>query len=257
VNQPVTLDETDWLRFTDAVEASFDVGSRQQFFVWTQSAVQGLVPHQILICGFKDNLSQTMLMQHFSASRYFRNEHFEAISDPESGIMGGLLAASAEQQDPIVFSPPLGAGVAPRALDLQVQTNELQNLAAALITGTDGQVLAFYGFARVSRVFDHALRRRIELMAPHVHSTFVRVLGKERDAAQASDTRSGSIVTPRQVEILLLIRDGKTNAEIAALLACSQWTIKNHIQNILRRLDTNSRAHALVRAMRLGILRPD
>jgi len=33
--------------------------------------------------------------------------------------------------------------------------------------------------------------------------------------------------------------------------------VKNHIQNILRRLSTSSRAHAISRAMSLGILRPD
>jgi DNA-binding CsgD family transcriptional regulator len=64
-------------------------------------------------------------------------------------------------------------------------------------------------------------------------------------------------VTPRQEEILNLIKSGKTNSEIAELLDCSPWTIKNHIQAILRKLDSNTRTHAIARAMSLGILNPD
>jgi transcriptional regulator EpsA len=257
VNRPSTLQELDWDRFTEAVEASFQVASRPQFFVWTQSALQGLVPHEILLCGFRETGKQSMLLQHFSTSRYFRQEHADAIADPEGGLMHRLDLAAAETGSSIVFSPLKENAEMLRPLDRLVEANELLNLAVALITGIDGSVLAYYGFARVSGTLDGLLRQRIELVLPHVHSTFVRVLTSERDAAAPTDNRAGRIVTPRQVEILMLIRDGKTNAEIADVLACSQWTIKNHIQNILRRLNTNSRAHALVRAMRLGILRPD
>jgi DNA-binding CsgD family transcriptional regulator len=69
--------------------------------------------------------------------------------------------------------------------------------------------------------------------------------------------RSGRVVTQRQEEILNLIKTGKTNAEIALALDCSPWTVKNHIQAILRKLDSNSRAHAVSRAISLGVLRAD
>ena len=54
MKQSLRLDEEDRHRFSDAVEASFEVSSRPQFFVWTQSAMQSLVPHQILICAWGD-----------------------------------------------------------------------------------------------------------------------------------------------------------------------------------------------------------
>jgi len=251
------MDDSDRQRFSDAVEASFEVGSRQQFFVWTQGSVQGLVPHQILVCGVKEAVGKAMLMQRFSASRYFRQEHFDVVADPVNGLLPRLLSAATESGDSIVFSPVTRARSTPPPLDCLVESNELQNLAAYLINGVDGQVEAFYGFARIDVDFDARLRRLIELMGPYIHRTFLRVLSTEREVVQASEPRSGRLVTPRQAEILRLIRDGKTNAEIAQVLDCSQWTIKNHIQNILRRLDTHSRAHALARAMQLGILRPE
>ena len=257
VREAISFVDADWDRFSNAVEASFDVQSRSQFFVWTQSAVQGLVPQQILLCGIRDPNGSHMLIQHFSASRYFRQEHFEAVANPQRGLLPLLVTVARDTGEPIVFSPLEAPRASHQQLDAMVEANEMQNLAAKLMSGIGGQPEAFYGFARVSATFDERLRRLLELMVPHVHNTFIRVLAKEREATHASESRPSRIITPRQVEILRLVRDGKTNAEIAVLLECSQWTIKNHVQNILRRLDTNSRAHALVRAMQLGILRPD
>jgi transcriptional regulator EpsA len=256
VNEAVMLDDVDWLRFSGAVDASFLVANRQQFFVWTQGALQGLVPHQILLCGIREPSGASLRMQHFTSSRYFKQEHFDAVTCASGGLLRQLQNEFDERGESIIFSPCPGVPTASRLLDEMVLGNELQNLAAVLIHGVDGQLDAFYGFSRVPAAFDARLRRLIALMVPHLHSTLVRVLAKEREACLPADTRADRLITPRQAEILLLIKDGKTNAEIAVLLECSQWTVKNHIQNILRRLKTNSRAHALVVAMRMGIVRP-
>lgn len=257
MSSAVRLNDDDRQRFSDAVEASFDISSRQQFFVWTQGSVQGLVPHQILVCGLRDGSGRSMTLQRFSASRYFRQEHFDAVSDPVGGLLPRLMAVSTETGESIVFSPRGRARLSNQQLDELVAAHELRNLAAGLVNGIDGHVEAFYGFARVEAPFDARLERLIELMVPHVHRTFLRVLASEREVVHTSTPKGAQVVTPRQAEILTLIREGKTNAEIAKVLECSQWTVKNHIQNILRRLDSHSRAHALARAMQLGILRPE
>ncbi|HSV70556.1 MAG TPA: XrtB/PEP-CTERM-associated transcriptional regulator EpsA [Methylibium sp.] len=248
------LDEADRGRFSDAVEASFAVSSRQQFFVWTQSSVQALLPHEILICGIEDGSRQGMAVHRFSASRYFRQPHFDAVADPMNGLLPRLMAAAEVQR--VVFCPATARATDAQLLAL-VTDNELKNLAAYLVMGTRGKVEAFYVFSRVSAALDERLAYLIELLVPHVHGAFLRVLSTEREAVGTQGQRSGRLVTPRQEEILKLIKNGKTNSEIAELLSCSPWTIKNHIQAILRKLDSNTRTHAISRAMSLGILRPD
>ena len=250
------LDETRRYQFTEAVEASISVTSRQQFFVWTQSAVQGLVPHEILICGVREYGSPGVTLHHFSASRYFRQPQFEAVSDPTHGLVP-TLTGMAGWADGVVLCPKAGDAATGCKLALLVSNNELRNLAARLVPATDGSVAAVYGFSRLGLALDANLCHAVEMLVPHLHHAFMRVLQNEREQQQASAPREERVVTRRQQEILLLIKDGKTNSEIATLLACSQWTVKNHIQNILRRLGTSSRAHAISRAMSLGILRPD
>jgi transcriptional regulator EpsA len=257
MNTTVRLDDARRFLFAEAVEASVAVHSRQQFFVWTQSSVQGLVPHEILICGVRERARASLTLHHFSASRYFQQRHFDVVSDPVSGLVPQLTALSGASGDTVVLCPQADLRLSHAALHDLVSTNELQNLAARVVVGAHGEVEGVYGFARVDHELGPALRHAVAVLIPHLHHTFMRVLHNERERQPLEPARETRVVTRRQQEILSLIKDGKTNSEIAEMLDCSQWTVKNHIQNILRRLGTSSRAHAISRAMSLGILRPD
>ncbi|MBA7506639.1 Transcriptional regulatory protein DegU [subsurface metagenome] len=59
-------------------------------------------------------------------------------------------------------------------------------------------------------------------------------------------------LTSRQTQILNYIADGNSNKQIAYILQTSEQTIKNHVSNILRKLNANDRAHAVVLAIRHG-----
>jgi DNA-binding NarL/FixJ family response regulator len=64
-----------------------------------------------------------------------------------------------------------------------------------------------------------------------------------------------TLVTPlttRETQILNYIANGNTNKQIAAILQISEQTIKNHVSAILRKLNANDRAHAVVLAIRHG-----
>ncbi|KNZ31251.1 MAG: LuxR family transcriptional regulator [Methylibium sp. NZG] len=54
-------------------------------------------------------------------------------------------------------------------------------------------------------------------------------------------------LTPRQRELLLLIAQGRDNAQIAATLSLSEKTVRNHITHIFARLGVENRAQAIVR----------
>jgi transcriptional regulator EpsA len=255
------MNDVDREHFSEVVENSFAIAGRHQFFAWTQSSLQSLLPHEILICGIEDGSRQGMAMHKFSASRYFRDEHFNEIADPLVGLRPRVMAAVEGSRSLLVFCPNAAPSARVRSSDVSlaklVEDNEMKNLAAHLVTGASGKVEALYGFSRIPVPLDARLGHIIELLIPHLHNAFLRVLATEREISSAGSQRMGRLVTPRQEEILTLIKEGKTNAEIAALLDCSPWTIKNHIQAILRRLDSNTRTHAISRAMSLGILKPD
>jgi len=59
----------------------------------------------------------------------------------------------------------------------------------------------------------------------------------------------------RALEILELIGTGLTNREIAAARGLSTFTVRDHISNLLRKLQVGSRSAALVKAQELRLLR--
>lgn len=64
-------------------------------------------------------------------------------------------------------------------------------------------------------------------------------------------------LTPRELEVLRLMAEGKTNAEIATELGRAEGTMKIHVQNILQKLGASDRTKAVTMALRRGIIRLD
>jgi DNA-binding NarL/FixJ family response regulator len=80
----------------------------------------------------------------------------------------------------------------------------------------------------------------------------------QRLRAQSADTVAAATIraelSERELEVLRLIANGKDNAEIARDLFISPKTVKNHISNILMKLQIDNRIQAAVYAVRSGIV---
>jgi DNA-binding NarL/FixJ family response regulator len=61
-------------------------------------------------------------------------------------------------------------------------------------------------------------------------------------------------LTPRELEVLRLIRDGYRNKQIAYELAISETTVNFHIKNLVDKLGANDRTHAVIIALRRSLL---
>jgi DNA-binding NarL/FixJ family response regulator len=78
-----------------------------------------------------------------------------------------------------------------------------------------------------------------------------RVRASTADADLAESIRAE--LSDRELEVLKLIANGKDNAQIAADLVISPKTVKNHISNILMKLQMQNRIQAAVYAVRSGL----
>ena len=68
--------------------------------------------------------------------------------------------------------------------------------------------------------------------------------GKDRD----------EMLTAREREILQLLADGMSNADVAQRLFISQETVKSHVRHILAKLEADTRTHAVAIALREAII---
>jgi DNA-binding NarL/FixJ family response regulator len=64
-------------------------------------------------------------------------------------------------------------------------------------------------------------------------------------------------LSPREQEILALLADGRTQAQIASTLVLSPKTVSTHIQHLLAKLGVHSRAQAVSAAFKLGLVGND
>ena len=64
---------------------------------------------------------------------------------------------------------------------------------------------------------------------------------------------NGSVITPREREILELVASGARNREIAAKLFLSVHTVEYHVTHILQKLGARNRTEASIKAARLGL----
>jgi DNA-binding NarL/FixJ family response regulator len=83
------------------------------------------------------------------------------------------------------------------------------------------------------------------VLAPSVAG---RLMGLMRDPAPA-------VLTARELEVLALVAEGRTNSDIGRALHVSEATVKTHLLRTFHKLEVSDRTAAVTTAMSLGLLR--
>jgi DNA-binding NarL/FixJ family response regulator len=91
------------------------------------------------------------------------------------------------------------------------------------------------------------------LISPQIASKLLQQVRAHTADASAAETIRAQL-SDRELEVLRLIANGNDNAEIARELFISPKTVKNHISNILMKLQIENRIQAAVYAVRSGIV---
>ncbi|WP_447985735.1 response regulator [Nitrospira sp. Nam74] len=87
-----------------------------------------------------------------------------------------------------------------------------------------------------------------------------KILAEFSLLAQKKGKKSGWVehdLTEREITVLRLVADGKTNKEIANNLDLSEKTVKNHVRNIFHKLQVYDRTQAAILAIRKGLIELD
>ncbi|MFD4672171.1 response regulator [Lentzea sp. NPDC058450] len=93
------------------------------------------------------------------------------------------------------------------------------------------------------------------LLAPSITKRLIEDFVRSRRAERVRPARL-SALTERETEILVLIAQGLSNSEIAALLVLAEQTVKTHVSRVLMKLGLRDRAQAVIAAYESGLVVP-
>jgi two-component system, NarL family, nitrate/nitrite response regulator NarL len=179
-----------------------------------------------------------------------RESDFEVV---EAGSLDELLDAVDHESPDIALIdldlPPLGGVTAVERVAKRCSAYTVvwsfepsrQTVLAAVTAGA-------HGFLRKQISPDglvRALRGAVQGEAPmsrDLASLLIEAIHEREEVTQARD--GVTVLSPRERQVLALIAQGARNKEIAAALVISEFTVKRHVQNILKKIELPSRRAA-------------
>jgi general secretion pathway protein G len=245
--------------FQSVLDAS-GIRRRYEFFLWTQTQLQAILPHGLLICGLPRPQSARMVFDYYYGVPY-EPESIARLCDPVDGMANRmvdrwigegfeplLIHAGAAHDAEVRLAKELGS--------LGFGDTIVHGIPKAQATASAHGIFAFVSLASSPGARE---RRIAQLVVPQIFGAYCRALTRDRPLAmaQAGDTplvQRDAPITEREAEILRWIRDGKSNLEIGMILSISPLTVKNHVQKILRKLNASNRAQAVSKAISMQLL---
>lgn len=91
-------------------------------------------------------------------------------------------------------------------------------------------------------------------LSPDLASSMLAEAQRNEGSSPAAEP---SLLTHREEEVLKLIAEGAATPEVAAALYISTKTVRHHLSSIYEKLDSRDRTQAVLRAVRMGIIRLD
>jgi DNA-binding CsgD family transcriptional regulator len=140
--------------------------------------------------------------------------------------------------------------------------HELHSLAIHGLRSLTGSRASTFFFGRTTEFGNPDDLLRLPLIIPPLHMCLSNIMSQSRfshkhmiDVPPTSNSPAAAEpFTSREKEVAKWLALGKTNAEIAHILSISTFTVKNHVQKILVKLDVTNRTQAATRAIELGII---
>jgi len=250
------LDRTEEEALVRAVESGVQVQRLHHFFVWTRSHVQGLVPHDTLLCMQFGDDDVARHLECLNSQPVDANA-LDKLCNIEDGLGVRLAhACRAAGELPRIFSADEAA---PEDESLRSIREDLRqmNWSAAMVHGSALSRSGAICFALLTRAATPSKRHLhvLGLLAPVLHWAFIQVV-LSGDASSMHRALT-SPLSARELEILHWLIRGKANLEIAEALGLSTLTVKNHLQRIYRKLQVRNRVQAVARCKDLKLPIPE
>jgi two-component system, NarL family, response regulator LiaR len=126
-----------------------------------------------------------------------------------------------------------------------------EDVVDAMLAGACGYLLKGTTSEALAAGIQAAARGEWMISAPVAAKLVARL--RADDAKRSGDTSPMAFLSARELQILGLLATGRHNEDIAEQLTISPFTVRNHISNLLRKLQVDNRTQAAAYAIRHGL----
>lgn len=229
------------------------VRTADDFARMVEGSFQRVLPHEMMLCGIGGVSPQGSHLRKVLNFNY-PLEYFEPLRAADGRLDSPLMRRWRETQEPQLFQGGRDDGDFPPEWVSLFHKHELRNTIGHGVMDVGGVFSSFFIMSRLPGQVgpDHAFL--MKLLTPHLHFALARVLTMVADYQGALGHTKKSL-SDRQREILHWMHEGKTNWEIAQILALSELNVKYHINQIFLKLEVRSRAQAVAKGRDLAACR--
>lgn len=198
---------------------------------------------------------------------FSRQESIEVIGEAGSGKEGIQKALElkpnvvlmdlnmADMSGITALSKILEVSPQARVLMLTVSDDD-EDLFNAVRAGAMGYLLKNVESDRLISSVHQVARGEATVSAALTDRIFAEFRAMSSEARKQSKSTPKDLLSKREMEILKHISQGESNKEIANHLNIAESTVKIHVQNVLKKLNLNSRVQAAVFAVEQGLISP-
>lgn len=238
-----------------AIETSLKINKRFQFFLWAQGTLQIFIPHEMLVCAYGNITRKQFRYEIFSRTPVTEPVR-DMIGDPANGLLVRSIDCwTGNHRTPRLLATPDNNQSHQKSLADELLLLDMGFAMAHGPMEIQGDDASFFLFLRMpDRPQTHSTYL-LELFMPYLHMSLYRMLAHEADNETVTAFPSVSL-SDREIQVLQWLQNGKTNREIGDILKISPFTVKNHVQKILRKLNVSNRAHAVGKGAATRLLLP-
>jgi len=238
--------------FMEVIEAALTIKNRTQLFRWTQSIFQYLIGHDVLIYAYQINDNQYRY-NFLTSSRYFNHETLDKITQ-QDGMLPTLIERWQKNSVPLIITndSPSVDHQQYSVIPFDEQQLSESELKSFILHGFNNQA-SIVMFGRLHAAPTPEMAHALQLIMPYLHNIIDSVIYEEGSLGREHDLNIKKLST-REVEVIKWVQHGKTNRDISEILDISPLTVKNHVQNIIKKLSVQNRRQAALKALKLGLI---
>lgn len=240
----------DFSQIYSLVEKSLSINSHYQLLNWLQGEIQTYIPHDILISAWGDFSVGIFYLDVVAIHPLLRTNNVDK-EKLRPQILTMLELWQSSNLNPVAINIEDGF------LDIHDALKAKENITHSQgANGLDKMRSCLAHGIKDNRANDDCLylllssespvdssKSTLPVLLPFIDNAFRRIAPLKTKLAAKEEVLSEAL-TPRECEIMELVKNGYTNQDIADALDISRFTVKNHLQRIFNKLQVSNRSQA-------------